>query len=470
MAREVRTPIADGDVVELGNGIYRKQVLRPLEIDYRGRKIRFDRGYFDNVASSFRAQAFDTVPFVLAPENNSHTMAAERGAYGEVLGMESSDDGLFATLRLSEEAERIVQANPKFGVSVRVKEQYTRPDGQHYPAAMQHLLGTWDPKITGLSPWEPVDLSNEPGTEVIDLSKPDDTEEQDMTASLAGPDLADLIARGVISVNDPDALDAAGVDWTADGDTAAADDTAEDADAAGAEDDNRAWPLDSDGFPDIEAMSPEEFAAWSQTLADDESVEDTDDDLGEITDADATDDQDDAGQGGDHTDEPYADLDDPDDYGHADPAEVAASHAYGAALELSHDDPADYHAGYQAAVVEMSGEQNELRNRVDRSDYIAERNALVQKHSLPPFLIDLAQPLLQGTGRDVVLSNGDTVDAGDVVRKVISGFGQTLDRLGINLLDLSQSHGQVLTGSGELDAADAAERTAKARAVAAAIY
>ncbi|WWT39787.1 hypothetical protein [Microcystis phage Mwe-JY05] len=463
MAREVRTPIADGDVVELGNGIYRKQVLRPLEIDYRGRKIRFDRGYFDNVASSFRAQAFDTVPFVLAPENNSHTMAAERGAYGEVLGMESSDDGLFATLRLSEEAERIVQANPKFGVSVRVKEQYTRPDGQHYPAAMQHLLGTWDPKITGLSPWEPVDLSNEPGTEVIDLSKPDDTEEQDMTASLAGPDLADLIARGVISVNDPDALDAAGVDWTADGDTAAADDTAEDTD--GAEDGNRAWPLDGDGFPDIEAMSPEEFAAWSQTLADDESVDDTDDDLGDIADADESDE-------GDHTDEPYADTDDPDDYGHtgADPAEVAASHAYGAALELSHDDPDEYHAGYQAAVVEMSGEQNELRGRLDAGDYREERNRIVQRYGIPPYLIDLAQPLLQGSGRDVVLSNGETGDAGEVMRGFIDGLGKAMDRLGINLLDLSQSHGQVLTGSGELDAADAAERTAKARAVAAAIY
>lgn len=474
--REVRTPIADANVVELGNRIWRKQVLPHTTINYHGRQIQFDKQYCDEVAAAFRAGAYPAVPFQFADADNRHTNDPSR-TRGEVIGMESTDDGLVATLRLSEEADALVREYPNFGVSVRVREDYERPDGQRYPRAMQHLLGTWDPKLAVQQPWQAVDMSNdEPGTEVIDLTQHDESEEQ-MTASVAGVDLADLIARGVISVEDPAALDAAGVDWTGDaGDQAddqadAGDDDGEGTDGTDDEDEGNArWPLDADGHPDIEAMTDEQFAAWSLDISG------SDDDETDHT--------------GDGTDATYQDLDDPDDYGHVPTNEqygagavdqyqaggedadavTAASNAYQGALELSQNGDDGYRAGYDAAVVELSGENAQMRERLDASDYARERDRIVQQYGIPPYLVDLAQPLLQGQGRDVVLSNGDTADAGTVVRGFIDGLGQAMDRLGINMLDLSQSTGQVLTGSGEIDAADNAERRQKAARIAANIY
>lgn len=52
-------------------------------------------------------------------------------------------------------------------------EGYDRADGRHYPAAVQHVLGTLDPRIPALGDWQPVDFSNgyDDGPEhLIDLS------------------------------------------------------------------------------------------------------------------------------------------------------------------------------------------------------------------------------------------------------------------------------------------------------------
>lgn len=459
MTVDLRTPLADTQVVELGNRVWRKQVLPHTTINYHGRRITFDRQYCDAVADAFRAGAYPAVPFQFADADNRHTNDPSR-TRGEVIGMESGDDGLYATLRLSEEADQLVREYPNFGVSVRVREDYERPDGKRYPRAMQHLLGTWDPKLVdGLAPWQAVDMSNDPGTEVIDLTQHTQPEVEGMTTTEPGLDLADLIARGVISVNDPDALDAAGVDWTGDeqpDDGDGFDDVLDD-------DGTAPWPVDADGHPDIEAMSDEEFAAWSQDIT---AGPDDDDEDGE-----GAGDGDEDGEGEGEDGEEYVDEDDPDDYGHV-PAPgqragdehpdtlVAASNAYRDALDLSHsyEDP---------RLVELSGQNRALQARLDAADYAGERDDIVRRYGIPPYLVDLAQPLLEGTGREVTLSNGDTADAGQVMRGFLDGLGQAMDRLGINMLDLSQSHGQVLTGTGELDAADMAERRSKAARIAA---
>src|SRR5688500_17768401 len=162
-------PVAQSENTRLGPRVYRKQVLRPMELSYNGRKIKFDEAYFRNIEQAFQKGAFDTVPFVLADKENRHTMEPERAA-GEVLGLEASADGLYATIRLSEDAAKIVADNPRFGVSARIVEGLARGDGFTAPAAVQHVLGTFDPRVTGLSPWETVELSNE-NQEVIDLTK-----------------------------------------------------------------------------------------------------------------------------------------------------------------------------------------------------------------------------------------------------------------------------------------------------------
>jgi hypothetical protein len=59
------------------------------------------------------------------------------------------------------------------GVSARIVENYSRSDGKFFPAAIQHVLGTLDPRIPQLGSWEQVELANNPGTTVYDLSGSD---------------------------------------------------------------------------------------------------------------------------------------------------------------------------------------------------------------------------------------------------------------------------------------------------------
>jgi hypothetical protein len=74
-------------------------------------------------------------------------------------------------VRPDQQGEELLSRNPDVGVSARILEGYERADGEHYEAAIQHALITWDPRITGMKPWEVVGLSNEDdGMTVIDLS------------------------------------------------------------------------------------------------------------------------------------------------------------------------------------------------------------------------------------------------------------------------------------------------------------
>ena len=167
----VLTPTLASGAVELGRKLFRKQILPIGQLDYKGRKLDFNRAYNDNLAAAFRDGAFDTVPFQLAPDDNSHTNAVDRSA-GEIVGLESTDEGLFATVSASDKGAAIIEENDKLPVSVRVVEGYTRSDGKttrEYPAALQHVLATWAPRIAGMGRWEPIACAQET-EQVIDLS------------------------------------------------------------------------------------------------------------------------------------------------------------------------------------------------------------------------------------------------------------------------------------------------------------
>jgi hypothetical protein len=164
------SPQDDGDAVALSNKVYRKRILPKATINYRGRKISFDDAYLADLANSFTAGAYDQVAFMLADTNNSHTLDPERFR-GEVQSVEVDSDGLYATIQVTPEAAKVLEQNPKLGVSARILENYQRSDGKQFPRALQHVLGTLDPVIPGLGTWEEVALSNGVAVEnVIDLS------------------------------------------------------------------------------------------------------------------------------------------------------------------------------------------------------------------------------------------------------------------------------------------------------------
>jgi hypothetical protein len=78
----------------------------------------------------------------------------------------------------------------------------------------------------------------------------------------------------------------------------------------------------------------------------------------------------------------------------------------------------------------------ELSQKLDAANYEKERDQLVRATGLPPSIIDLARPVLEGSRNVVELSNGSQVDAGEVVRKVLAAVGEK-----VQLLDLSAAIG-----------------------------
>ncbi|HXJ27401.1 MAG TPA: hypothetical protein VNH17_16930, partial [Streptosporangiaceae bacterium] len=187
----VLTPVNHSDAIELGRSTWRKQILPIGSLDYSGRKLHFTREYLDNLVAAFKDRAFDACPLQLADASNSHTNEPDRAA-GEVVGLESTDDGLYATVSATDKGSEILREHPNLGVSVRIVEDYQRQTGQGskaYPAALQHVLCTWAPRIASMKPWEPITCSEETD-EVLDLSALTFT--TDGTAVVSNPEVANI--------------------------------------------------------------------------------------------------------------------------------------------------------------------------------------------------------------------------------------------------------------------------------------
>lgn len=154
-----------------GPKLFRKQVLRKGTINYEGQKITFDDDFLKNVVKSFKSGAYDQVPFQFADEQNRHNMDPEKFR-GEVKGLELTPDGVDMIVEPTPEGAELIKKNPRLGVSARIVTDLSKSDGRRYPVAIQHVLATMDPRLTGMRPWESVDLSEEEDEddEVIDLT------------------------------------------------------------------------------------------------------------------------------------------------------------------------------------------------------------------------------------------------------------------------------------------------------------
>lgn len=178
MTAAVHTPITTDLAENLGKRRWRKQVLPIGSIDYKGRRLDFTKDYLASLAKSFTDGAYDSVKFLLAPGDNSHTLDPER-ARGTVTGFELTNDGLDMLLDATDAGSKVLKENPDLGVSVRIVEDLQRADGKAFPRAIQHVLGTLDPRVTGMRPWEAVSLSNDDqAVDLLDLTAADFAEKE----------------------------------------------------------------------------------------------------------------------------------------------------------------------------------------------------------------------------------------------------------------------------------------------------
>lgn len=169
----VLTPLIESEAINLGNHYWRKQVLRHGDFAYKAgsvdRTLQFTPAYTQALAKAYREKAYDAVPFQFAGPDNAHTNAIE-ATKGEIVGFDATADGLDAIFALEPEAEQVISRHPRLPVSVRIIENLDRADAKAWPAAIQHVLATWDPRITGMRPWERVELASGDVDRTIDLT------------------------------------------------------------------------------------------------------------------------------------------------------------------------------------------------------------------------------------------------------------------------------------------------------------
>jgi hypothetical protein len=177
--RTIITPQITTDLAATDEPLtYWKQILPEGEIHYDGRKISFDRSYLQDLITSFDNGEVEQTMFQLANPLNSHGRdfdpERQRAVTKELrLAQEGEQPGLYAKLQFfNKRAAKAVRENPGLGVSARVRENFVNTrTGQVVKRAVVHVLGTIDPRVTGMSPWQAVDLSGYDSGVVVDLSQ-----------------------------------------------------------------------------------------------------------------------------------------------------------------------------------------------------------------------------------------------------------------------------------------------------------
>ena len=445
--------------------------------------------------------------------------------------MELGDDGLYITAELTPEGEQVLTANPKLGVSARIVEEYARSDGARFPAAIQHVLGTLDPRIPGLGPWQAIEAATPPADSLIDLSGLTFAgEEASPSASppVPAPDMVDLARpwlpskeywAGVGASHGKPPPDRGGSDEEKAGNHIA---DAKKASAMGMHDAAaahlaRASALTSDpatqaavnttgkGAASIAlnagkgsafqlAGDTPDISEGAGSMADLTSLTDTEkqrltrllalpdetldalaaggmvispEELEALT-APGEGGEGEGGEGDGEgepggVDELLAEID------AMTPDQLAALEAEWAAAEDG--EQPEYEPEGEPVAAGLSAEAQfsiDLANaraeetaremavvtaRLRVQDYEAEKRRLADL-GVPPLIVDMARPLLEGTGRTVELANGQTADAGQIIRQVLTEYAAQA-----RLLDLDVELGSPMDEpAGVADEAQAEQR------------
>lgn len=388
----VYTPFDLSEAVPAGRRRFWKQVLPVTTINYKGHKVKFDKRFHMDLAQSFKDEAFDQVPVVFATPENAHNMDP-RNFGGDVLDMQVRPKGLFALIEADETAAKAIEKNPKLGVSARIRQGLEKSDGRKFDRAIEHICLTMNPRVTGMEPWQAVDLSDEDADiEVVDLTAENYGKEEDMGVRRTAKKAASSKkAKGPIDLSAlsdeqfQNLLDLA--------ETLTAD--PEDLDEV---------ELDEDGNPIEDEVEDEPVRKVRRKKSKTKITVEKD--------------SEDEGDEGD-------DLDDPD-------------------ADLSDDD---------ADNVIRAGERSQfqqMRYDLAERDWRTERATLTAA-GVPPFMLDLAEPFLSLPDAVVIdLSDDeDPLDATEAMRKMLDGIRGVVDLTG------EMGHQIDLTSDEDSDAADA---------------
>lgn len=418
------TPMDLSEAKAVGSRTFRKQILPLATITYRGRKIKFDRPFLQSVKDAFDKKAYDQVPLVLANEDNAHHMDPERFT-GDVQALELTESGLDAIIHTTRRGARVIRENPKVGVSVRIKSNVEKADGRFFDRALNHVLVTMDPKVTGMTPWQTVDLSTDSTTtEVVDLTAAHYTEGNTMATKIkakGGQPQSSVISIPVGKKGKTKEID---LSTLSDEDFQALLDLATD-DGDGSDDDVIDFTDDLDDEDEDE----------------DESDDDEDDDEDLEDEEDEEDDEDEEDEDAEDLSNPFVKKGKKGKAPEADADEDVKANLTGKGKKAGKVPPAFGKRSKKKKASDAESRLVSLSNAIAKKDWQRERRAYVLA-GVPPHLLDLAEPVLS-TADDlsIDLSEGDeSIDVAGIVRDMLDaskGYIESKPEVG-HQIDLSE--------------------------------
>ena len=391
-------PVRPGGRQAGRKNLWRKQLLPLAKITYEGRVIDFTKDYLSSLVTAFNDRAYDQVPFQLADAENTHTEAPERYR-GEIAALEMTDDGLDVIVAVTDDGAQVLRDNPRLGVSARITEDYPRADGKFYSRALKHVLGTLDPRLTGMRPWQAIDATADEG-QVIDLTALE-------YATQTGT--ADAVPAVTTEPETAPETKETGMALTADQEARL----------------GKLLDLPAEQFDAL--LAPPEKPAEGDTGTEDEQL--TDDELAALV-ASLDDDLAPGGEGAPAGTEPEKET-----------AGASLTAEAQAQIDLAN-----------ARADETSMALKRVTSQLATTAYESERDLFARTYGIPPRITDLARGLLEGEGRVVELANGKRADAGAIVREVLKEVGKT-----VKMLDLTAELGSPLDGGAEAAAAAEAD-------------
>lgn len=400
MTLTLLTPIDLSDARKVGRRKYRKQILPLGSINYKGKQIVFDRQFHLDLSRAFKARAYDQVPFVLANEKNEHHMDP-RLFEGSITDLVVADDGLDAVVELTPEGEKLIEKNPRLGVSARIVQGLAKSDGRTFKRAIQHVLATMDPRVTGLRPWQAIDLSVFDNSEVVDLTA--ETYEGKVTQMpKSKATLGSVDAKAKTATIDLSAF---------------------------SDDEFEKFIVDLTGEPGEEEIDPK---TGKPKVVDPNEVEEVDpDEVGE--------------DGEDEVDPEQPEQPAP-------PATRQRPLKRKTTVEESTvvEDP------LEPVVANLSNEFNEFKRGAAKALWDTKRAGL-EAQGVPPFILDLAEPVLSVPSEmviDLSESGGAKIDPKDIISKMLDGYVGAIDlspEMG-HAIELSDLQGQDDPDQAMLDA------------------
>lgn len=409
--RAVQTPMDFSVAEKVNKRTFRKQILKKGTINYKGQKIDFDDDLLKELRRNFNRGAYDQVPFQFADGKNQHN-EDPRNYSGELVGIELTADGVDGIFNLTAEGIKAIKKNPRLGVSARIMDAVEHADGRKFGRSIRHVLATMNPRLTGMRPWQAVDLSEDEETEVVDLTAETIQGRNTMATKKKAAPKSRRSSKGVVSVK------------TAEGTT----------------------DIDLSALSDEEFQGLLDLAAESREDEDDDGVEDVTDDLDDEDDEEDDDDLDDD-ESDDDDDEEEDEEDEETDLSVPPFLDDAATDKTGKGKKGKKGKVPPAFAKKSVTATRRSKKSTKkavtadlsLVERLASNEWERERRQYARA-GVPPHMLDLAAPILsQHEAVMVDLSNDEQADAGQVLRDMLDaakGFIDIKPELG-HTVDLS---------------------------------